>query len=175
MKKLLVTIIMVVLSSALWGCSPQDKCQYNEKTNQHVLFHGVNLQVPEAWKESSKDDEYVEYVELKSNGDFKNCLAITFNQEVKLKERIAGIKYGLESSAKQYGNIDNIKQSSISIANIPAEKVEYGQKLGQEEGKGEIIVIQAKKGVIEISFYSPEEMGHDDFTKVLESITLTEH
>lgn len=173
MKKSLVVIIIVVLCLSLWGCGPQDKSQYNEKTNQRVSVHGIGFQVPELWKKTVDSGDYFEFVERSKDDKLKNSLVVTFVEGSDIDKELANIRHSSDGSGNQDRGIVDYEEESVSIANMPAKKIEYAQQSGDEKNNGKIILIQMEHDVLEMMFYSSSKAGDDDFDKVLESITET--
>ena len=172
MRKLFITIIAIVLCLGLQGCGQQEKPQYDEATNQHVSIYGISFQVPKEWKKEVENNEYLQYAKRGENGDLEECLAVILNQKLNLGERIAEIKYGLGITPKRGSGIENFNESRVTIVNMSAAKIDYVHKYEGRKDKVVIMLIQTKKGVIEIMFSSPNKASQDDFDKVVESITV---
>ena len=165
MKKQIIVIIITVLCFGLGGCS-SDKSQYDENMNQYITFQGICFQVPKEWeKPDIKFDKFIVAFAEWTNGDVpKNYLTVTFSQGENLSEHIDLIK-----RAK---NVEIYEQSNASIENMQTKKIKIVK--GTKDGKYyfQAILLQTKKGVIEMAFKSINRMGYSDFDKVVNSIKV---
>lgn len=173
MKKWFVAIGILVLCFSLWGCDSQEESQYDEAKNQHISYQGISFQIPKEWKQvnNKSNQSNIFFEEKAKDGDTQGSLTVDLCEDVSMSEEIEELEYAQKINKKKNVDLGELKKESISIANMPAEKIEYALKLGGKKGKVKIILIQTKKDLIKMTFYSISKAGQNDFDQVIQSIT----
>jgi len=165
MKRIQAWISILLACLLLVGCAPQEKPQYDEATNQRIVFHGIGFQIPKAWEKAVVLGSYSAYITPPKSRESQKQLAITF-AGIDLKQ--VSDMYSRDLKGKSY--ITRYKKSSAIIAGKAAFRIDTAQKIGSKWTESVYLIVQAKGGILIFAFTCSTKAGLEDFEKVIGSM-----
>ena len=180
MKKKKIVCFLILVSLFLCACANQNEMnfetQFDEETNQNIIFQGVNISIPVEWTENEEvgTEKSRVFEELDETQDSYSPLNLLMMEQY---EELDDLDEGMTVLETVYADAENckiIERKDLTIDGHAAKALTAKENREKEELYFQQVMFEKDGNLILLSFSCKRESSLTDFDKVIKSITIEE-